>query len=66
MDAFAMKLGYTVMACTGTAVALLLVIGAAMLFNRATWKVLDAYGGIKTFNEYRRWYGEQPENQVPR
>lgn len=32
------------------------LIEVCKLINKAVWKVLDCYGGIETFREYRHWY----------
>lgn len=51
---------------SGTALAIV-ILSASILFmlhftvliwNRISWKLLDMYGGIKTFNEYKKWYKE--------
>lgn len=63
VDEFAKWLGYAVMFACGTAAVSGLVIGAVMLFNRATWAVLGAWGGVKVFKQYLAWYHDQPENQ---
>lgn len=59
MDAVAMVVGQVVIWCVLIAAAALSVIGAAKLVNRAVWELLGCYGGIKTFNEFRRWYYTQ-------
>lgn len=59
MNTVALMIGYTAMFAGGGCIAMLLVIGACKLFNRASWAVLDAYGGIKTFNEFRAWHHAQ-------
>ena len=51
----AFVLGYLLMILCAMAVGALLIIGAAKLVNRATWALVDCYGGIKTFDEFRRW-----------
>lgn len=63
MDAFAMWLGYAVMAACGTAAVSGALIGAVMLLNRASWKLLEPYGGFKTFQQFREWYWAQPGRQ---
>ena len=56
MDAFAMWLGYALMVSCGAIATAGAVIGGALMFNRAIWHLVDAYGGIKTFDQFRRWY----------
>lgn len=63
MEAFAMWLGYAVMVAGGTAAASGVVIGAVMLLNEAIRRMLEPYGGFKTFMQFREWYWKQPENQ---
>ena len=63
MDALAMWIGYAVMSASGLAAAAGLLIGAVMLFNRASWALLSVWGGVKTFKQYVAWYHRQPENQ---
>lgn len=58
-----MWLGYAVMAACGTAAVSGAVIGAVMLLNLAAWRLLEMYGGFKTFLEFREWYWAQPENK---
>ena len=63
MDAVAMWIGYAVMASLGVMAACGVVIYAVLLCNKATWKLLEPYGGDKTFWKFREWYWSQPENQ---
>jgi hypothetical protein len=57
-EAVAIWIGYAVMWLgAGCIVALLLAV-CTYLWNWTSWKLLDAYGGIKVFNEYRAWYHE--------
>ena len=63
MDEFAMWIGYALMAACAVAATSAAVIGAVMLLNRAIWKLLEPYGGFKTFQRFREWYWQQPENQ---
>ena len=44
-----MWLGYAVMAACGTTAVAGALVGAVMLLNRASWKLLEPYGGFKTF-----------------
>jgi hypothetical protein len=32
------------------------ILATAKLFNRASWALVECYDGVKTFNEFRRWY----------
>lgn len=59
MSAVAFFLGYTLLLAGGACVLLLALIGVCKLINRASWAVLDCYGGIKTFNEFRAWHHAQ-------
>lgn len=61
-----MWLGYAVMAACGTTAVAGALVGAVMLLNRASWKLLEPYGGFKTFQQFREWYWAQPENTKPR
>jgi len=56
MDEYARILGYAVMTIGGLTVVAGLVILLVFTFNRASWRVVNAYGGIKTFLEFRAWY----------
>jgi hypothetical protein len=51
-----MWIGYAVMVAGAIAVIGGIGIGAAMVSNKASHMVLDAYGGWKVFQEYRQWY----------
>ena len=62
MDAVAMWIGYAVMVAGAVAVIGGIGIGAAMVRNKASHMVLEAYGGWKVFQEFRVWYyTERPE-----
>ena len=52
----AFTLGYLLMILCGMAIGALLILAVAKLINRAMWALADCYGGVKTFNEFRRWY----------
>jgi hypothetical protein len=56
MSAIFYTTGIVVWSLIGLAALALSIIGLVWLFNRASWWVLNAYGGIKTFKEYRHWY----------
>jgi len=43
----------------------LALIGACRVLNRACWYVLECYGGIKTFNEFRHWYYNERKDRTP-
>lgn len=61
----AFTLGYLLMILCGMASGALLVLGAAKLFNRAMWALVDCYGGVKTFDEFRRWHwADKPSNDA--
>jgi hypothetical protein len=61
-DAIIYATGAVVLACLGLMALAMGVIGLVWMFNRASWWVMNAYGGIKTFNEFRDWYhGERKE-----
>ena len=65
IDEFAMAVGHFVMAVGGIMLGALFCIGVSMLVNRATWKIVECYGGMKTLREFGRWYrdnkGEKSE-----
>lgn len=43
---------------------LLMAFCAGLVFNKASWYILDMYGGIKTFNEYKKWFKENQLKEV--
>jgi hypothetical protein len=52
--------------CAGWLLVLLAIFGLVRLSNWVSHKVLDCYGGWKTFKEYRSWYFDRkPEPPVP-
>lgn len=63
LNDWAMFMGYGVMFATGVIAVSALVIGAVVLFNRATWRLVECYGSIKTSKKFRDWYWQQPENR---
>ncbi len=52
----AFTLGYLLMILGGMAGGAVLILTVTKLVNRATWALLDCYGGIKVFNEFRDWH----------
>ena len=50
--------------CAGWMLILLALLGLVRMSNWTAHRVLDAYGGWKTFLKYREWYWKQPENHV--
>lgn len=52
----AFTLGYLLMILCAMAAGALLIIGVAKLVNRATWCVVDCYGGLKTLREFQCWH----------
>lgn len=63
MDEIAKVLGYALMVTGGTALASASVIGAVVLFNKALWRALEPYGGIKAFRRFVQWHHAQLESQ---
>jgi hypothetical protein len=62
MDTAAMWIGYAVMMIGAFVVCTGVLIGAAMVSNKMSHMVLDAYGGWKVFLEFRDWYhSERPK-----
>ncbi len=56
MDELARLIGYLVM-CLGAGVVLAVLITLLVwCFNRASWWVMNAYGGVKTFRQFQAWY----------
>lgn len=52
----AFALGYLLMILSGMAVGALLILAVTGLVNRAVWALVDSYGGVKAFDQFRRWY----------
>ena len=56
----------------GTALAIVMLSASilfmvhftALIWNRISWKLLDMYGGIKVFNEYKKHYKENQFNKT--
>lgn len=68
MEWIAMWLGYALMAASGAAAVSLVIIAVAALMNEAIRKMLEPYGGFKTFLEFREWYhkrGATPPGEKP-
>ena len=62
MDTAAIWVGYAVMIVGAFVVCLGALIGAAMVSNKMSHMVLNAYGGWKVFLEFREWYhNERPK-----
>jgi hypothetical protein len=49
-------ISYALIALSATGILLLIVYITYLLINRTSWLMLDCYGGIKTFRQYREWY----------
>lgn len=64
MDALAISLGYTVMAAISVCIVAGVVMGAAVLSNRAQHALMDSLGGWKTFLECRKWYHQRKDTQA--
>lgn len=58
MSQIVMWMGYLVIVVSCTLVAAGMLIGCALLCNRAVWAIVESYGGIKVFNEFREWHHE--------
>lgn len=56
IETIALHVGYCVLVFGGVTTCALAFIGTTLLINRATWKVVDCYGGIKTLREFGVWY----------
>jgi hypothetical protein len=59
MEDLVTAIGASVCLAGGGIIALALVIGFCLLVNRASYALLDCYGGMKTFMQYRKWYQQQ-------
>lgn len=52
----AFTLGCLLLILCGLAAGALLILAVTKLINRASWALVDCYGGIQTFREFQRWY----------
>lgn len=55
-DQIALYIGYCVLVFGGLATCAVAFVGLTMIINRATWKIVDCYGGMKTLREFGDWY----------
>lgn len=61
----AFALGYLLLILGGMTAGALLILAVAKLFNRAMWALVDCYGGVKVFDEFRRWHrANRPYNRT--
>ncbi len=58
-DELALWIGYAVLVSCGVLAASAIVLTAVYFFNRAMWRLLDAYGGIRVFQDFANWVRDQ-------
>jgi hypothetical protein len=63
MEYFILIIGYITVVIALLITASLCLEGICKLMNRGVRALLDTYGGIETFKEYRHWYHNIRESQ---
>ena len=61
---FALFAGTSLAIVLLSASILFMVHFIVLIWNRISWKLIDMYGGIKTFNEYKKWFKESQLKEV--
>ena len=61
---FALFAGTSLAIVLLSASILFMVHFIVLIWSRISWKLIDMYGGIKTFNEYKKWFKENQLKEV--